>query len=227
MKWYKNHFSQSFWAYITLMVISIGCFVGYLFISSLCWWKCFLYDCSLAIFTSIVVSLLIDFGNTAIKTKNDKLLFDRLTNNLKEECKNLTEAINTSVNCAFDNLGSSKLTYGEWIEYLFAFQPTYEGKQKKEINFFLQQVSVIKTTTNALQETIKNYHNNKCLTDDFRKSLETLSRRSKVIEYNRRNERYGECKDLLINDLKDSIVDLFPTLQEEFSKKYNEQDYMA
>lgn len=216
--------STPLWVYLICAVLCLLVYGSAFLMPRGTWYRDLFTNLGYGVFASTIVALFIDMGNTKVAVKKDQHVFDMLNAKLKDECANLPSELYTSVyECCGYGL-ERKLTYHSWLDMLFPVEIT--EKNEKEIRYFLQQIDTIKTVATQLHESIKVHYGNAFITEQYLKLLTKLIGMCKILQQNAKRKQFDRVNGMLDKEIKCAICDLFPSLEHDFTRAYNEETYM-
>lgn len=217
IKWYGIILSTA------IVFIIISCIISF-FTNNQNWWGLLFLNFGYGTFASLIVSLLIDIGNT----KRSKYILDSKYELLTRECKDRCDRLRHSVwNCMEDICSNSDvMTYEECIEE--ALTPNYDTSFMDEEQYHEYLYSVVEAV-DSLREAAEKltviipFCYDEKINVGFCDNLRKLSCNCKMIKRDCDNKRYDRCFNNLIC-IKNSIIRCFPELENDFTKPYSNDD---
>lgn len=189
------------------------------------WWGNLFLNVGYGTIASIVVTLLVDIGNTARQQKQDKKAFERLNAELRELCAELPSEMYIAVYETFGYADSQKHTFKEWTQKLFEDCQAERNKQEREITSIVQHVSAIHKAASQLKSDIRIISNNAFVDEEYERKLSKLMSACSRLKRNAAEETYVVCIKLITDDLTNAIVALFNDLSADYTRVYNETEY--
>ena len=178
------------------------------------------------IIASTIVAFLIDLGATKRKQKADKTNLSLILTDLKNECAELPSEMYIAVYESFGYDSNEKYTFSEWTNKLFMRKNnSISEKQEIEIKYLLQTVEEIQKKAREALELMRYSIENTCVTDELIKRTKKLNSICRLINIEKKRTDYDKCKKLILVDLKPLITEIFPDLEIDFIRSYNEEDY--
>ena len=204
--------------------------VIYLTVQVSCWLHDALCNIGYSGFTAVIIACLTDVANTAMERKRNCNTYNRLIKSLENACDNLPCEFLVNIHQYRRNekhILDAKYSFQEWMELLFepCCSPNNATDQMCEIECCVNEIQRIANLAENFLHISQVYCDNPCFTQENESKVSQLrSSCNHVIRaYNSKN--LGSCKKLIIEDLKKSIINLFPNQKNQYSKKYNMDDF--
>lgn len=174
--------------------------------------------------SSVVVSLIIDIGNTARDNKKYDIQFRRLCSNLKRECSELPSVVYDSVYGYRGYDDNHERTYEKWVTDLFESSDSSE-ECVNQIRYVIQQIEEIQNASSELLTVCKSRLDNPNITEQFENNIEKMQSVCTRIIRDFKRKEYDSCKSALLKEMKEKIISTFDSLEEDFTREYNEETY--
>lgn len=223
--------STPIWAYTIALVcavlfVGISVWISCCKCSSCCsWWSAFFLNVGYGTFASIIVTVLVDIGNTKRQQKKDKMAFDRLNADLKELCIDLPSEMYTAVYEVFGYDENSKRPFTQWTNKLFSDKTSDPEKQKREIAYVIQHISSIKKVAAQLKSDLKYLPDNQYIDVGYEQKIKEIIASCTRIKHAANKPDYASCVRN-IEELKGAIIELYSELSADYSRDYNEEEYI-
>ena len=220
------------WIYLSSATLAIIFLVFSLFlIKSDCgpqgdaWWGNLFLNVGYGTIASVVVTFLVDIGNTKRQQIQDKKEFDRLNAELKELCAELPSEMYIAVYESFGYTNNEKRTFEQWTKTLFVDGAIDNGVHEREIKNITQHIFEIKKAIAQLKRDSRIFGNNPYVNDEYEKKLNKLRSCASIVIRNSNEYNYTVCSQKIAQQLKDSIIELYDDLTVDYTRIYNEEDY--
>lgn len=191
------------------------------------WWSALFLNLGYGSLASIFVTVLVDIGNTRRQRQKDKLIFNRLNADLNELCAELPSEMYIAVYEVFGYNENGKHTFEQWTDTLFSDKVSDRAKQEKEIRYIIQHISLIKKAAAQLKSDFKYLPENQYIDSDYKKKLGQIIGACLRIVRTVEKSDYKGCARIITEDLKSAVVGLYSELKSDYSRFYNEEDYMG
>jgi hypothetical protein len=145
---------------------------------------------------------------------------------LRNACENLPSEMYIAVYDCYGYNDNQKRTFDQWSEQLFKQKSNDEEQQKRQIGYVVQEISTIKKTALNLKSELKFFYQNSFVDEEYQKKLENLIRQCGRIEHFLKRADYIKCYDVMVGTLKSSILEQFTDLTLDYTRVYNEEEYM-
>ena len=218
---HKKFFSKSRGIYLLLLLPAVT-----LFLLSFCekLHGCHLDDVGIGIFCSAIVVLGVDLSDTKRTREKNKILFDMITSDLKEECLELPSEMYTAVYESYGYGDFGKLTFAQWTQKLFDGSETDAVQQ--EIASVVHQICKIRQAASQVTKLSRFLYDDDCFDMGFVENLVLLTKECARIEGLIRRGKYSESSNAIINKLVPIILALHLGVDNDFNRAYNEDDYV-
>ena len=211
--------------YLLLFVLSLG-FIGISFgyCETGCWWQNLWLNLGAGTFASLIVSLIIDIGNTYRSNLEHEFRYNVLTKDCIYNCHELRKVVRDCKEEMYSNYEA--LTFESFIDESlipeYALKEMSEEEYRERLFNVIYSINNLKESVDKLIEIIPI-----CLDENINdKLLHNLRRVSlfcRIVDGEYDKDNYKECIKS-IKHLKDIIIDAFPELEDDFTKPYFEID---
>lgn len=224
----RGFISTPLYVYIIILIIStVLIFVSYHFENGN-WWQGFLLNFGCGGLASLVVSAIIDNGNTRRSRTESKSKYDIITRECTNCCIILRDCVKDKEEERYDLSGS--MTYKEYVKE--ALNPEYEPNEMDDDYYFnflydvVYTITKIKSACDKLLGIIPVCYD-VYLNSNLYKNVKSLSSQCRRIEILFDRKQYNRCVDN-IERLDDLIIITFPDLKQAFKapyiRDYDEED---
>lgn len=220
MKRIRQFISTPLYVYIIIFIISAAFILVSYSLENSNWWQSSLLNFGCGGLASLVVSAIIDNGNTRRSRTESKSKYDIIT----RECKNCCIILRDCVKDREDERYglSEPMTYKEYVKE--ALDPVYEPNEMDDDDYFKFLYDVVYTITKIKDACDKLlgiipicYDEN--LNSDLYKNVRNLSSHCRRIEILFDREQYNRCVEN-IGRLDDRVIMAFPDLKQVFKNSY-------
>lgn len=178
------------------------------------------------IIASVIVAFLTDCAMLKQKMENEEKHFARVCYDLKESCKDLRSEMYTAVyDFSKEHIGE-KYTFAEWTGKLFAIEEENE-KQIKQINYINQYISIIRKKAALLKTFSLQHVDSTCFNETFELNLQKLIDVCERAEIHLCIKQYHRSGEIVANEMRKSICELFEDLEEIFEEPYDYNNYIS
>lgn len=223
----KRIITTPFVIYVTCILVIVAMYLAGVMINCKC--SETLKNISIGCFSSLFVALLIDLGNTKKKNEEDRLVFEALSENLRELCDSFPMEIYTELVDRNDDYIEEKKTYSEWCKILLLCQEDISTEEhKKKLEIALDSVSRIQEESKKLSKNARMMASNFFISENkIIEKCEAIIQSCIKVDNCRRSERYDECYKELVGDFMKNICELFPDKKAEYTQKFNAETYIS
>lgn len=172
------------------------------------------------IFCSTLVALLVDYGGTISKQKDDDDAFKILTKNLKDAIDNL---IKYRIEYENNNIDCDERAFKDWLNFIFNPYGEIEDSIKKTILGYLDVMFFI---AQMMKENAIAFASNDNVTEEFLNNLDLLILNLKVILNKDQvlNDTNAFLSSFALYNLPDLIARLFPEYKSVLCEKWNHSE---
>ena len=189
--------------------------------------KDILLGLSTGLLSSALVSLLVDIANTMLKKDSDKKIFELFISSFKRRCSEIPCEINTVFYEMFGYESDEKRTFEDYVNSVFSLEnKDTRDKHLAEINYFLQSISDVKESGEKILDNIHNFYDNQQYSENFEKNVKLIIYHCKKILECQKEKKYDDCKKLLVDCFKNSVLELYPDLDKYYVSEYDEEVFI-
>lgn len=190
------------------------------------WWMEFFLNIGYSAIASVVLSVLIDYGNTKRKRIDEDKAFDKMNAGLKVLCDEMPVIVHTAVCEASGYRDTEKCSFSQWSQKLFLDETVDREDRKNEIVYVIQHITDIMKAAEEVRSDAKRLENNPKITEEYEKSINNLIHLCQRINRDARAMNYNSCFHLITEDFVRVVTTLFDELSENFTRAYDEGEYI-
>lgn len=228
MKRIRQFISTPLYVYIIIFIISAAFILVSYFLENSNWWQSSLLNFGCGGLASLVVSAIIDIGNTRRSRTESKSKYDIITRECINCCIILRDCVKDREKERYDL--SRAMTYKEYVKE--ALDPNYEPNEMDDDYYFsflydvVYDINKIKTACDKLLSVIPICYDEN-LNSDLYKNVRNLSYHCRRIDILFDRKQLVRCVES-IGSLDDRIIRTFPELEQLFKdpyiKDYDDED---